>query len=94
MARHGVTQMQLVEVLRVSQTGVSKRLRGKIAFDANEIGILAAFFDVDPAELLGAPKNPRPGPDGGSRESVRHQGLEPRTRWFRGWQPGLTAAAA
>lgn len=66
MGRHGVTQMQLVDVLRVSQTGVSKRLRGLIPFDANEIGVLAAFFDVEPAELLGAPKGPRPGPgDGG-----------------------------
>jgi transcriptional regulator with XRE-family HTH domain len=36
---------------------------------------------------LGIPKTPRPGPDGGSSEVVRQQGLEPRTRWFAGSQP-------
>ena len=64
MGRYDVTQMQMVDVLGVSQTGVSKRLRGIIPFDANELGELAKFFDVDAAELLGAPRNPRPRPGG------------------------------
>ena len=87
MGRYGVTQMQLVEVLHVSQTGVSKRLRGLIPFDINELGLLADYFGVDPGDLLGAPKSPRPKPDGGSREAVRHQGLEPRTRWLTVFPP-------
>jgi transcriptional regulator with XRE-family HTH domain len=61
MGRRNVTQMQMVEVLGVSQTGVSKRLRGIIPFDANELGVLADFFDVDAADLLGTPRDPRPG---------------------------------
>ena len=64
MGRYDVTQMQLVDVLGVSQTGVSKRLRGIIPFDANEIGVLAKFFDVEAADLLGAPRDPRPRPAG------------------------------
>ena len=83
MGRYDVTQMQMVDVLGVSQTGVSKRLRGIIPFDANELGVLGEFFGVDAAELLGAPRNPHPGPDGGSRV-VRREGIEPPTRWFRG----------
>ena len=54
MGRHHVTQMDLCGVLGVSQTGVSKRLRGLIPFDVNEVSQLAAYFDVSPGELLGA----------------------------------------
>lgn len=66
MGRHNVTQTQLVEVLGVSQPQVGKRVRGEIAFDVTEIGLLADFFNVNPAELLGERGYPRPGPDGGS----------------------------
>jgi len=66
MGRRNVTQMQLVEVLRVSQTGISRRLRGLIPFDANELGELADYFEVDAAELVGGSRNPsRPGPGSG-----------------------------
>lgn len=82
MGRYAVTQMQLVDVLGVSQTGVSKRLRGITPFDVNEIGKLADFFGVDPEELVGGTRvGPRPGgPDGG--QSVRHRRLERRTRCY------------
>lgn len=62
MGRRSVTQMQLVEVLRVSQTGVSRRLRGLTPFDANELGELADYFEVDAAELVGGSRNPHPDP--------------------------------
>lgn len=67
MARHNVTQMQLRGVLGVSQTGVSKRLRGLTPFDANDIDALAAFFSelagrpVTPGELFGAGGGEGPG---------------------------------
>lgn len=63
MGRHSVTQMQLREVLGVSQTGISKRLRGLTPFDANEIGLLADYFQVTPGELFG--QGSPFGPNGG-----------------------------
>ena len=72
MGRYDVTQMQMVDVLRVSQTGVSKRLRGIIPFDANEIGVLAKFFEVDAAELVSGSRNPGTGP--GSSRTTRQYG--------------------
>ena len=63
MARRGVTQMQLRDVLGVSQPAISARLHGKVAFDANEIGLLAEFFGVSPGVLFGAGGGG--GPDGG-----------------------------
>jgi transcriptional regulator with XRE-family HTH domain len=81
MGRYNVTQVQLTQVLGVSQTGVSKRLRGKTPFDVNEIGILADFFNVDPSELVGGTRlGPRPGgPDGGQRVTTGQRGVRPTT---------------
>ncbi len=64
MGRHNMTQMQLCAVLGVSQTGVSKRLRGLTPFDANEIWLLAEHFDVNPGTLFGMGVAGG-GPDGG-----------------------------
>lgn len=71
MARRHVTQMQLRDVLGVSQSGISNRIRGRVPFDANEIGLLADFFQVDPADLLGT-RSPRGGPTGGSMYTVEY----------------------
>jgi transcriptional regulator with XRE-family HTH domain len=65
MGRQRVTQMQLRDVLGVSQTGISKRLRGLTPFDANEIGLLAEFFGVKPSELVDGT-----GPSGGGGGSM------------------------
>ena len=66
MGRYGVTQMMLSKVLGVSQPQVGQRLKCAIAFDVNELDKLAAYFDVDPEELLGGSSKPRPrGPDDG-----------------------------
>ena len=65
MGRHNVTQMQLRDVLGVSQPAISARLHGQVPFDANEIEALAEYFDVSPGDLFGM--QPVPGPrDGGS----------------------------
>lgn len=53
MARKQVNQVTLATRLGLSQSGVSKRLRGITPFDANEIGQLAEIFEVPPAQLLG-----------------------------------------
>ena len=79
MARRNVTQTQLAQVLHVAQPAVSKRLRGLTPFDANEIGALAEFFEVSPAELLGE-RLPNPGDPAGVnlrvvQELMRHKSL-------------------
>ena len=65
MGRHNVTQMQLRDVLGVSQPAISARLHGQVPFDANEIEALADFFKVTPGELFGIHHIPGPR-DGGS----------------------------
>lgn len=45
---------------------------------------MATGVDLTWIETGSTTENPRPdGPDGGGEVEVRHQGLEPRTRWFR-----------
>ena len=52
MARRGVSQTTLAENIGMSQAQVSKRLRGVIAFDINELHTVAAVLDVPLATLL------------------------------------------
>lgn len=52
MARRGVSQMRLAAVLNLSQTAVSKRLRGVTPWDVNEMGTLAEAFGVPITDLL------------------------------------------
>lgn len=70
MARRNVTQMDLAEVLGVAQPAVSRRLHARTPFDANEIGLLADYFGVNPAELLGERPSPRPDSPAGGRVST------------------------
>lgn len=63
MARHRVTQMQLRDVLGVSQPAISSRLHGRVPFDANEIGLLADYFNIRPGDLFGTGGGG--GPNGG-----------------------------
>lgn len=46
MARRGVSQQRVAAVLDLSQTAVSKRLRGVTPWDVNEMGTLADAFGV------------------------------------------------
>ena len=46
MARRGVTQTVLGRAIGVSQAGVSKRLRGDVPFDINELAAAAALLEV------------------------------------------------
>lgn len=52
MVRKSVTQAQLATALGMSQTSVSSRLRGKIAFDVNDLTKTAAFLGVAVTDLL------------------------------------------
>jgi transcriptional regulator with XRE-family HTH domain len=81
MGEHQVRQTDLAKMLGVSQSAASDRLRGVTDFPINELPVLAAEFSTSIEYLLGLTDDRSPGqgiPAGAS--SVRHQGLEPRTR--------------
>lgn len=77
MARRGVNQQRIAQVLGLSQTAVSKRLRGVTPWDVNEMGTLADAFGVPITALLeGLPRldsNQQPA-------GFRLPGYRPRTR--------------
>jgi transcriptional regulator with XRE-family HTH domain len=52
MTRHGATQADLAEALHLSQQAVSRRLRGEIAFDVTELGLIAGLFHITAAALI------------------------------------------
>ena len=56
IARRGMSQATLAQVIGVSQSQFSKRLRGVIAFDINELSAIAKALDIPLADLL--PKEP------------------------------------
>lgn len=52
MARRGVSQTALADQLGITQTGVSTRLRGKVAFNVDELAAVAAVLEVPVTVLL------------------------------------------
>ena len=53
MTRHQLTQERIGALIGVSQSGVSRRLLGDIAFDVVELTTLAHLFGVPASHLLG-----------------------------------------
>ena len=53
MTRLQLTQEDVAQMLGVSQSGVSRRLIGEIAFNVVELTTLARMFDVTASYLLG-----------------------------------------
>src|SRR5687767_13505210 len=82
MARHQLVQADLQKVLGLSQTAVSKRLRGVTPFDVNELDVIAHYFGMTLTQLIKESDEPRPsGPTSvGRRGKVRREGIEPPTR--------------
>lgn len=52
LARAGKSQTDLAAVLGVTQTAVSKRLRGVTPFDVNELALVANALDLDMSVLI------------------------------------------
>ena len=52
MARAGVSQIDLAERVGLSQSGLSKRLRGVVPFDVNELDSIATALGVPVVSLL------------------------------------------
>lgn len=53
LARSGKRQADLAAALGVSQSGISHRLRARVAFTLEELATIAEVFDITLAELLG-----------------------------------------
>ena len=81
MGRYQVTQAQLAEVLDMTASQFSKRLRGIIPLDINEISAIARFFGVTIGELFGETTTaPQPrGPEGG--QSGRRDSNSQHSAW-------------
>lgn len=54
LAEKGITQAQVATHLRLSQTAVSRRLRGETPFDINELASMADLIGVQPSSFLEA----------------------------------------
>jgi predicted XRE-type DNA-binding protein len=48
----GLTQVQIAEALRLDQTSVSRRVRGKVDWSLSEVGVLAGLLGITVADLL------------------------------------------
>lgn len=81
--RYGRTQADLAAAIDVSQSQMSKRLKGRVPFTLNDIERFAAYFGIKASDLLGYAESPHPVGPGEGSESVRREGLEPPTRWLR-----------
>ncbi len=80
LARRGLRQAWLSDVLGLSQSVVSKRLRGQLSFTAPELLMIASALDISLGELLGGivnERNPQPVAEGSS--VVAGGGFEPPT---------------
>jgi transcriptional regulator with XRE-family HTH domain len=72
MGRHKVSGNRLAVMTGMTQSSMSRRLAGTYPFTVDELEVIADAFGVPITSLFG----------------VRHQGLEPRTRWY-----GVTAGS-
>lgn len=71
----------------INPSGMSRRMKGKHPWDLDELQLLADTCGVDITYVLTGIRNAEnPHPEGPGGGVVRHQGLEPRTRWY-GEQP-------
>lgn len=83
MARRSVNQSTMAVALNMNQSQLSKRLRGTISLNVDELEAIAEYLDVDPVVFLKPSVTPWPdGPDddpGGRRSELeraarRHRG--------------------
>lgn len=85
LAERRMKQAELGMAMGITRSGINNRLTGAKDFDLNELPALADALDTSIEYLMGLTesresKNPRP--ENRTGADVRHQGLEPRTRWI------------
>lgn len=83
LGRGDLTRTNLADMTGISRPTLSRRLSGGV-WQLDELELVAQALHINWNWLVtgeGNAENPHPeGPDGGT--TVRHQGLEPRTRWY------------
>jgi len=57
LTRRRLTGVKLAEMIGRSQVYVSRRLRGEVAFDADDLGLIADALNVEPVDLLPKPSS-------------------------------------
>ena len=79
MGRFDLLQADIAEALGVTQTQVSRRLRGHTPFTLSDVQLLADYFQTTPLVLLGYMQEPRPRkPERGSNSyTARDSNPEP-----------------
>jgi transcriptional regulator with XRE-family HTH domain len=51
-ARQGIMQKDLAKALGLKPSGITNRMRGKVAFTLDELEVLARLFEIEPADLM------------------------------------------
>ncbi len=91
--RHAqMTQADMAAAIQLAPLSINRYERGLRAPKAHVLMAWAAVTGVD-LTWLETGEVPSPGGDGTS-VVVRHQGLEPRTRWFGVWAGSYLVGAA
>lgn len=84
LAEREISHSEAGRRIGVNPSGMSRRMKARHPWDMRELELVEETCGVDLDYVLTGRRNaegPRPeGPDGG--QTVRHQGLEPRTRWY------------
>ena len=75
--RFGVSQAQLAAVIAVSQSQMSKRLKGRVPFILDDIEAFAEYFGISASQLLGYAETPRPDGPGGRLRARRDSNPQP-----------------
>lgn len=54
LARQRISQVKIAALLDISQVGISRRLRGEVPLDVNELAKIADYLGMDIATLVKA----------------------------------------
>ncbi|WP_430600877.1 helix-turn-helix domain-containing protein [Brevibacterium sp. K72] len=79
MWERGMTQVALAPLLGITQTGLSKKLKGRVGWSVSDLLAVARELGTSVAYLVGETENRRPDDPNGGSWLVRPPGLEPGT---------------
>ncbi len=77
MARFGLKQKDLGDLLQINQSQASKKLRGITALTLDEVDLIADWLSTSPAVLMGYALEPRPRKPENTNALCAHRGSNP-----------------